>query len=40
MIPVGNGTFKMEGGIYAEVFDALKVNILNIQIISYNTKNL
>jgi hypothetical protein len=27
MIPVGNGTFKMVGGIFAEVFDALKVNI-------------
>jgi hypothetical protein len=27
MIPVGNGTFKMEGGIFADVFDALQVNI-------------
>jgi hypothetical protein len=27
MIPDGNGTFKMEGGICADVFDALEVNI-------------
>jgi hypothetical protein len=27
MIPVGNDTFKMVGGIFAEVFDALQVNI-------------
>jgi hypothetical protein len=23
MIPVGNGTFKMEGGIFVEMFDVL-----------------
>jgi hypothetical protein len=26
MIPIGNGIFKMEGGIFAEVFNALQVN--------------
>jgi hypothetical protein len=27
MIPLGMGTFKFEGGMFAELFDALKVNI-------------
>jgi hypothetical protein len=32
MIPVGNGTFKMEGGVYVELFEALKVNILTYKV--------